>query len=175
MKVVEVAPPATSSVAPWYADADLVDAFAINLPPGTTDDSFRLAESVFATQPGWIATLMCLRDWLVRPFGIKTSRRLQAEQLTSGAQHIGIFRVFARGKDEVMLGEDDLHLGFRVSVMHESMLEIDGETDARVVVTTVVRCHNRLGRAYIAAIRFFHRRVVTASLRQADKRGWTVS
>ncbi|VFR49739.1 hypothetical protein ANT2_2646 [plant metagenome] len=74
-----------------------------------------------------------------------------------------------------MLGEDDRHLDFRVSVLRQSKLEMDGGSDARLVVTTVVRCHNRLGRAYIAVIRFFHRRVVIASLRYADRRGWPVS
>ncbi|MBV7482580.1 DUF2867 domain-containing protein [Bordetella sp. BOR01] len=172
---MEVEPPAASSVAPWYVAADLVDAFAIDLPPGTTGDPLRLAEFVFATQPGWIAALMRVRDTLVRPFGIKTSKRLQAEQVTSGARHIGIFRIFACDESEVMLGEDDRHLDFRVAVLHQSKMEMDGGSDARLVVTTVVRCHNRLGRVYIAAIRFFHRRVVIASLRHAAWRGWPVS
>lgn len=172
---MEVDPSATSSVASWYATADLVDAFAIDLPPDTTGDPLRLAEFVFATQPGWIAALMCVRDTLVRPFGIKTSRRLQAEQATSGARHIGILRIFACDENEVTLGEDDRHLDFRVSVLRQSKVEMDGGSDARVVVTTVVRCHNRLGRVYIAAIRFFHRRVVIASLRHAAWHGWPVS
>ncbi|AKA21942.1 hypothetical protein PCL1606_04870 [Pseudomonas chlororaphis] len=95
--------------------------------------------------------------------------------MTSGARHIGIFRIFACDESEVMLGEDDRHLDFRVAVLHQSKMEMDGGSDARLVVTTVVRCHNWLGRVYIAAIRFFHRRVVIASLRHAAWRGWPVS
>ncbi len=74
-----------------------------------------------------------------------------------------------------MLGEDDSHLDFRVSVLRQSETEMDGGSDARLVVTTVVRCHNRLGRAYITAIRLFHRRVVIASLRHAARRGWPLA
>ncbi|WP_242675151.1 DUF2867 domain-containing protein [Phytopseudomonas dryadis] len=170
--VLSVKPPATASVASWYAGADLVDAFSIDLPIGTTGDPMRLAEFVFAIQPAWIAALMFVRDTLVRPLGIKTSRRLQAEQGTSAARHIGIFRVYASGEREVILGEDDRHLDFRVSALRQPKTEMDGDSDANLVVTTVVRCHNRLGRVYITAIRFFHQRVVIASLQHAAWRGW---
>ncbi|WP_339652072.1 DUF2867 domain-containing protein [Halopseudomonas pelagia] len=170
--VVEVDPPSAASVAPWYAVADLVDAFAIHLPPDSTADPLRLASFVFATQPGWVAKLMCVRDTLVRPFGIKTATKLRTEQRTSGAQHIGIFRVFDCDESEVVLGEDDRHLDFRVSVLHQSQMKSDGAWDARLIVTTVVRCHNWLGRLYITAIRYFHRRVVIASLQHAARRGW---
>jgi hypothetical protein len=33
-----------------------------------------------------------------------------------------------------------------------------------LVVTTVVHCHNRLGRAYLAAIAPFHRTILRANL-----------
>ena len=172
---MSVDPPATASVAPWYPAADLVDAFAIDLPPGTTGDPLLLADFVFAMQPGWVAALMSVRDAVVRPFGIKTSKQLRAEQVTSGAQHIGIFRIFACHESEVMLGEDDRHLDFRVSVLRQPRPGVDSGSDARLVVITVVRCHNWLGRAYITAIRSFHRRVVMASLRHAASRGWPAS
>jgi Protein of unknown function (DUF2867) len=40
------------------------------------------------------------------------------------------------------------------------------------VVSTVVHCHNRLGRTYITLIAPFHRRVVEAGLRRAARLGW---
>ena len=36
-----------------------------------------------------------------------------------------------------------------------------------LVATTVVHCHNRLGHAYLTAIRPFHRLVVRSNLRRA--------
>lgn len=175
MRVLKVDPPAEASVTPWYTSADLIDAFAIDLPPGTSGDPLKLADFVFTSQPGWIAALMCVRDALVWLFGVKTSRRLQAEHMASGARHVGIFRIFAHGESEVILGEDDLHLDFRVSVLHQPKMETVSGSNARLVITTVVRCHNWLGRFYIAAVRFFHRRVVIASLQHAARGGWPVS
>lgn len=168
----EVDAPAASGVTPWYADADLVDAFATDLPLGTTSDPKELANAVFDAQPGWITALLGVRDAVVRPLGIKTSKQLGADQAASGALQLGIFRVFALNEREVVLGEDDLHLDFRVSVLRHSKAATDGGSNACLVVTTVVRCHNRLGRTYLAAIKFFHRRVVIASLQHAAGRGW---
>jgi hypothetical protein len=42
----------------------------------------------------------------------------------------------------------------------------------RLIVTTLVFYNRLLGRAYIALIAPFHRRVVRASLDRAQKRGW---
>jgi hypothetical protein len=47
------------------------------------------------------------------------------------------------------------------------VIEVAGAGDHRsVTATTLVLTHNRLGRAYLAAVKPFHRRVVPAMLRQ---------
>ena len=75
---------------------------------------------------------------------------------------VGIFRVLGRRTDELLLGEDDRHLDFRVSVL----LRDDGEAQW-ATVTTVVRFHNALGRAYFAVVRPFHQLIVPALIRRA--------
>jgi hypothetical protein len=40
------------------------------------------------------------------------------------------------------------------------------------VATTVVHCHNTLGRVYLAVIAPFHRRIVRSALQRAARRGW---
>ena len=87
-------------------------------------------------------------------FGVKASHALEA------GDRIVFFPVLSRSADEIVLGADDLHLDFRGSVLLR-------RTDRTVVVaTTVVRCHNLLGRLYLAAILPFHVLVVTDSLRR---------
>jgi hypothetical protein len=75
---------------------------------------------------------------------------------------VGVFRVYERTDDEVLLGEDDRHLDFRVSML----LQREGLEAPRVVVATVVRYNGRLGRLYFAVVRPFHRRIVPAMLRR---------
>ena len=69
-----------------------------------------------------------------------------------------------------MLGEDDSPLDFRLSAFCEPCLSGAGEH--RLVLSTVVHPHNRIGRVYIIIIEAFHKLVLRASLRCAARVGW---
>jgi hypothetical protein len=172
LKVISrIALPLETAIGDLYPNADLADAYAAALPPENRCDAATLAHMVFDHQAGWVQTLLRLRDAIVRGFGLKTSRDLRRLAKPGARDRISIFKVFATDPHEVVLGEDDTHLDFRVSVL----VRPDGRRPAgrELVVTTVVHCHNRLGRLYIAAIRPFHKLVVRSGLRRAAARGWT--
>ncbi|UOQ52548.1 DUF2867 domain-containing protein [Hymenobacter cellulosivorans] len=141
--------------------ADHTDAYRVSLPAHAPRDASAIAELLFGQGPAWVRRLMQLRDWLVRPFGLATLPAPAPADppipLTVGA-HVGPFRVFGVTAQEVILGQDDAHLDFRVSVL---------VTGPAVVVTTVVWFHNGFGRAYFTLIRPFHHLVVPALLRYA--------
>ena len=158
-----VALPTGSRIAGLYAGADLADAFAIGLPQGTTCDIETLTRFMLSDRALWFRLLNGVRDAAVAGFGIKTSRQLRQASSTDGVARIYIFRVYEIARDEAILGEDDKHLDFRVSVLRRS---------GDIVVTTVVHCHNLLGRLYLALITPFHRLVVKSMLRRAARRGW---
>lgn len=162
--------PAESAIANAYASTNLADAYSIELPSGASTDPEILARFIFAHQAPWIGRLMKLRDALVAGLGLKTAKDLSALEAKSGAGRLGIFRIYSTSPEEVVLGEDDKHLDFRVSVL------CSGQPSARakrhLTLSTVVHCHNGLGRLYIFLIAPFHRRVVQSSLRSAARRGW---
>lgn len=163
--------PKEASISSLYGDADLADAYAIQLPAGTSDDPELLAAFLFSNQAPWVGKLLGLRDLLVGGFGIKTSRQLLNSRGPGTGNRIYIFKVYSKSEREIVLGEDDIHLDFRVSVLLRS--QPGGEAATReLVATTVVHCHNLLGRTYIATIAVFHRLVVRSGLRRAAKRGW---
>lgn len=155
--------PAQSAVARVYPSVQLADAFAIQLPPGAAQDPEVLARFMFANQPAWIAMLMRVRDTIVSAFGLKTGKHLATLATEARAERVGIFKIYSKNATEIVVGEDDTHLDFRVSVMR---------TSALLTVSTVVHCHNRLGRIYLLLIAPFHRMVVKASLRRAATIGW---
>ncbi len=155
--------PTRSRIAGLYAGADLADAFAIDLPRGTTQDIEALTRFMLDKQALWFRLLNGVRDVAVAGFGLKTSRQLRQAPSTDGTARIYIFRVYEITPDEAILGEDDKHLDFRVSVQRRS---------GDIVVTTVVHCHNLLGRLYLALITPFHHLVVKSMLRRAAHRGW---
>lgn len=169
--VSAVALPDTSRVSRFYPSTDLADAFAIRLPPGTTTDPEALARFIFAQQPAWVGRLMSVRDLAVARFGLKTAAQLQDPAATGRHPRVGIFRIYETRPHEIVLGEDDRHLDFRLSVLHEAAPAAGG-LSARVVLSTVVHCHNRLGRLYILLIAPFHRAIVQATLRRAARNGW---
>lgn len=162
--------PAESAIAGIYEPVHLADAFAVQLPPGASSDPELLAAFMLSSQPRWIGMLTRIRDVVVSPFGLKTARQLAVLPADAQAKRIGIFRVYSTGKDELVLGEDDSHLDFRISLLCSApAAPRHGRT---LTVSTVVQCHNLLGRAYIFVIAPFHRRVVQASLRRAAHLGW---
>jgi hypothetical protein len=143
--------------------ADFVDAFGIELPHVSELDAEALARAAFEHAAPWVAVVLRLRDALVRPLGLKTTASLSR----AGGERIGFFRVFARHPDEIILGEDDAHLDFRVSLL----LHPPGASgNRRVSVSTVVFQHGRLGRVYLALIEPFHRLVVRSALRRIERR-----
>ena len=104
-------------------------------------------------------------------FGIKTAKQLRDEGAAGSRDHVDIFRIYKRSAHEIILGENDSHLDFRVSVLQQTRSTHEGRS-RYLVLSTVVNCHNALGRAYIVAIAPFHRLVVRSSLRRAARMGW---
>ena len=161
--------PPESRIAAVYAHVNLADAYAIDLPPGTARSPEVLARFVFAHQPQWISIFMRIRDALVGGFGLKTASSLSSVRAVGS--RIGIFKVYEANSVEVIMGEDDKHLNFRASALYQPPVQ-SGADRARLVLSTIVHCHNRLGRGYLGLIAPFHRLVVKSYLRHAARVGW---
>ncbi len=166
--VTTVELPAESAIARLYEATHLADAYSVELPAGATARPEVLARFIFDRTSPWAHGLMKVRDAIVAAFGLKTSGQLTKLDAGSRAQRIGIFKVYSTTEREIVLGEDDKHLDFRVSVLCTAQ----AAGGRRLVVSTVVHCHNRLGRTYIFVIAPFHRLIVRSSLRRAARSGW---
>ncbi|HEY0660116.1 MAG TPA: DUF2867 domain-containing protein [Lysobacter sp.] len=150
---------------------NLADAYSIDLPSGASNNPEVLARFIFSQLPSWMIGLMKVRDALVAGFGLKTAKQLQS--IDAGENRVGLFKIYGRRQTEIILGEDDKHLDFRLSVLCADALSPLGQR--RLVLSTVVRCHNRLGRMYIFLIAPFHRLVVRSSLSHAARMGWPMA
>ncbi len=169
-RVTAVAVPAGSAVTGIYPSLNLADAFAVPLPLSASTDPEVLARFIFAHQPAWISRLMRVRDAVVAGFGLKTATHLATLAQGAPASRLGIFKVYSKNDREIIVGEDDRHLNFRLSILcADDPLTQGGR---RLTLSTVVHCHNLLGRIYILVIGPMHRLVVKASLRRAARLGW---
>jgi hypothetical protein len=168
--VSSVSLPQESRIATFYDSVNLADAYSIELPAGASTNPELLARFIFSQQPAWINSLMTLRDAFVAGLGLKTAKQLDSLAVKDKAGRVGIFKIYSTSQTEIVLGEDDKHLDFRLSVLCAGQPSLTGTR--RLTVSTVVHCHNRLGRLYISLIAPFHRVVVQASLRRAARVGW---
>lgn len=164
IKAHAVPVPSDSVLAPLYVGADLLDAYAIHLPAGANDDLEVLARAGFERQAWWIRALTRVRDVVMATVGVKSSRAVGVAAAARGPV-IGFFPVLSKSAGELVMGEDDRHLDFRLAIL----LRAGAAGDRELVVVTVVHCHNWLGRTYLAAIAPFHRVIAPASLEQAAR------
>ncbi|HEX2969598.1 MAG TPA: DUF2867 domain-containing protein [Bacteroidales bacterium] len=100
------------------------------------------------TLPEWIQMLLRIRYYMfVKPFGLKTGNH-------------EIPTLFM-DENEIVIGEDDRHLYFRISILKR---EVNSET--KIYLTTIVRYNNLWGNCYFFLIKPFHKLVVKALLKR---------
>ena len=127
---------------------DWSDAYAVIVPSRPQQQHPQdWADAIFHAPPVWIRALFGVREALVRLIGIEP-----------GGRHV--FDTVSWRPDEVLLGVDQGHLGFRASVLVEP---------GRVVVSTVVEVRSRRGAAYSALVRRIHPFVVRSMLGRAAR------
>ena len=95
------------------------------------------------------------RDRLARLAGLKPAARPPG----------GLFPVFTKTPDLIVMGLNDSHLDFRLLLARH---------DERVTITTLIQRHNALGTAYFAVVRPFHRALIPRLLDSASSRDWAL-
>lgn len=139
----------------YIGDNDFVDCFAatIDHPNQSIDD---LARGAKLKMPKWAIPLLILRNIMVIPFGLRTThegRQNEAGELVPG-ELIGFFRIYERHDDEVIMGDDDKHLDYRVSIFRDR-----GNPETLYAATWVKR-NNWLGHLYLFLVLPFHKLIV---------------
>ncbi|WP_044207879.1 DUF2867 domain-containing protein [Flammeovirga sp. OC4] len=128
-----------------------------------------IGKAFFNSAPKWTEHLFTLRNKLVAVFGLKTSGKMQgkAAQLENFRcepnEQIGLFKVYHRNENEVILGEDDRHLNFRVSLYFAPSIE--HESLRNLTISTTVYFNNFLGKLYFLPVKPFHQLIVPAMLK----------
>ncbi|MRH98808.1 DUF2867 domain-containing protein [Agrobacterium tumefaciens] len=167
LTVTEQPPPNQSRLADLYRDADLVDTFATALTNRVDNNLRDLGTAILGQPVPGLKTLFSVCDAIIRRLGLKAADKPRSDE---NSDYIGIFPILSVHDDELILGKDDHLMDLRISLL------VQKGTDGvdRVLATTVVRCHNRRARAYIALIKPFHRLLIRFSLYRAAKAGFAV-
>jgi hypothetical protein len=155
--ITETNLPPASALASRRQPGDFLDSFTID---GSGDLPLSLILERALKLPAWVVALLVVRNIVVWPFGLKTGDGIATTERpdVKAGDVLSIFPVHMLGEDEAILGDDDRHLDYRISVMRFA-------APSRVVVSTWVRPHNWLGRAYLAIVLPFHKVIVPAMMR----------
>ena len=130
--------------------------------------SVDLGRAFFSSAPKWVDKLFGLRNKIVGMFGLKTSGSLDRQQILDNLKceqgdQVGLFRVFDKSDNEIILGEDDKHLNFRVSLFLDELK--DDKLKKQITISTTVLFNNWFGRFYFLLVRPFHKLIVPAMLK----------
>jgi hypothetical protein len=122
----------------------------------------------YITFPKWIKKLLNLRNKVVGLFGLKTSGHIRQKQILDKfkceqSDRIGLFKVFEKTDNEVVLGEYYKHLDFRISLFLERSKE--NEIEKRLAISTAVVFKNLFGRLYFLLITPLHKIIVRDMLK----------
>jgi hypothetical protein len=101
--------------------------------------------------PGWALALLKLRNAIVGVFGLKTDPKNEAEKT--------FFTVIENNDNEIVMGEIDRHLDFRLSIMKD-------KSEGAVSLTTVVHFNNMWGRVYFFPVKPFHKIIIRTLLKK---------
>lgn len=156
-RVRRTTPPPESVVAGWYENASLLDSYSTDLSSSKQYSMRVLATRTVGDPPAWIKALVAVRDAMVTPFGVKTSGDVRASRTDN--ERVDFFPVQWESNDEIVLGEDDRHLDFRLSLLRRN-----SPTGTQLIATTVVHSHNAFGLIYLNVIRPFHHLVIRTNL-----------
>ena len=134
----------------------------------TTD----IGKAFFTSGPKWVEKLFSLRNKIVSIFGLKTSgnsdnkeKQLELFKCNPGDQ-LGLFKVFFKNENEIILGEDDKHLNFRISMF----VNDSKKGTKRLTISTTVEYNNWFGKLYFFPVRPFHKLIVPTMLKGIIKK-----
>lgn len=142
-------PPHTELLRNALPRVDFIDAHEIPARKGMPTRAQPWADALFDDLPKWVVAAMGLRQAVIGLVGINRQTKAQA------------FKTYASTPTEVLLGSDEKHLDFRVSIKRE---------EHRVVATTVVQVHNARGRAYWLVVGPIHPIVLRSMLTRTARR-----
>lgn len=160
MSIIYSQLPIDSNLANFIQPNDFVDCvYGAKNPPRLS--ASKATYVTMAHMPAWIRYLMKLRNLIVGPLGLKTGKGQSFDQAApqnfEAGGRMGVFKVQSVCENEIILGDDDKHLNFRVAIIIRS----DG-----YYLATWVRTHNIWGKIYLKTIMPFHRLITQASMKR---------
>lgn len=171
MKIITVSIPENSLIEREYKKYDYADSFRASFTGKQNELNIaKVGRTFFLSAPVWVRSLFIFRNKIAALAKLKipktegnSRKKIERFQGKKG-ERIGLFRVFDNADNEIILGEDDKHLNFRVSLyLERSKKDI---TETNLTISTIVLFNNWAGAFYFFIVGPFHRCVVRTILKK---------
>ena len=179
MKVFQKPLPSNSLIISSLSRNDYVDVFAVRLKTMEPIPIEKIPIIFFHAMPKWFGVLMKIRETIARWIGLKTAHGVNIEKQLGNftgqvGQSIGLFHVIGRTANEILAGEDDSHLNFRISYLADQpdCLGREGAEKEKngynneITIATTVQFNNWVGRIYFLPVKPIHRLIVPIILKR---------
>ncbi|NVJ97528.1 MAG: DUF2867 domain-containing protein [Alphaproteobacteria bacterium] len=157
--------PRESALWAHFSPGDFIDCYrATQVPPDMDMDT--AVRTAILKMPEWVSLLMDMRNRIVGPLGLKAGKHSRQKtaadkeeiEVKAHGERI-VFAIRERYENEIILGEDDKHLDFRVTIFRN---------DSGWYVSTWVHPHAWYGWAYLYTIMPFHKLIMKLSAKRLE-------
>ncbi len=171
MKVRKTNLPQSSILSNWHSDYS--DSYSVDISNIEREiNSVEIGKAFFASTPRWVDGLLNIRNNIVKCFGLKTGidpLRTKEEIINNFqgniGESIGLFKVFDRNDTEIIFGENDKHLNFRVSML----IGQQDKTSKYLTISTCIKFNNKGGNLYFLPVKPFHKIIIPIMLKSTVK------
>ncbi len=126
----------------------------------------------FKSFSSFIVSMLLIRESIAKKIGLKMAPENTQEgrnkMLRDFEGNIGdsieIFEVIDKNETELMTGQRDKHLDFKLS-----FISYESAGDKVIELATVVHIHNALGKVYFFFVKPFHRMIMKRIMRKMEK------
>ncbi|MEO1518938.1 MAG: DUF2867 domain-containing protein [Bacteroidota bacterium] len=170
MKPYEIDIPSDALARQALKKVDYQDAYAIQLPLEQPVDPKDMVLLFFDCIPSWFGVLIAIRQLVAGWMGLKTGEKSDFQESLDAFQgqpgeSIAMFHVLDRTEEELLMGENDRHLDFRLAFVSKKM-----EKGSELSLVTTVQFNNWLGKLYFIPVGPVHRLIVPILLRRMARR-----
>ena len=140
--------PTNSLVLNGFEKVDYCDTYQIQKK--TEKNAEEISKEILQ-MPKWTLILFKLRNRIVGIFGLKTDKNTEKTDT--------FFSVIEKNENEIVMGEVDKHLNFRLSVLKSDI-------ENTISLITAVHFNNKFGNIYFFIIKPFHKIILKATLKR---------
>lgn len=147
---------------------DFADFYMVKFPNRTLNTVDRLGRICLSYEPLFVSILLKFRDFLVKPFGLKTGNKQSLPSLLyyEKGSVLVYFHVLQRDENTIVLEEKDKHLNFRILLRLEKN---EAKNELAFKISTLVHINNILGRLYFFPVKPIHGIIMKSTIKRLIK------